>query len=80
MNSYRGTKSPVSLAFLNDDNDAEYIFYKDHPHDRLDYVTPEINRDDIVMIGSYYAVNPRHPSAGGRNTQRRARPRSHHLL
>ena len=55
---YRGTKSPVSLAFLNDRNDAEYIFYKDHPHDRLDYVTPEINRDDIVMIGSYYAVNP----------------------
>lgn len=58
VNMYKGTKSPVSLAFLNDSNDAEYIFYKDHPHDRLDYVTPEINRDDIVMIGSYYAVNP----------------------
>ena len=58
VNSYKGTKSPVSLAFLNEKNDAEYIFYKDHPHDRLDYLTPEINRDDIVMIGSYYAVNP----------------------
>ena len=58
VNSYKGTKSPISLAFLNDRNDAEYIFYKDHPHDRLDYVTPEICRDDIVMIGSYYAVNP----------------------
>lgn len=58
VNSYTGTKSPVSLAFLNEKNDAEYIFYKDHPNDRLDYVTPEINRDDIVMIGSYYAVNP----------------------
>ena len=58
VNSYNGTKSPISLAFLNDRNDAEYIFYKDHPHDRLDYVTPEISRDDIVMIGSYYAVNP----------------------
>ena len=58
VNSYKGTKSPISLAFLNDRNDAEYIFYKDHPHDRLDYVTPEISRDDIVMIGSYYAVNP----------------------
>ena len=54
----KGTKSPVSLAFLNGQNDAEYIFYKDHPHDRLDYITPEINRDDIVMLGSYYAVNP----------------------
>lgn len=55
---FNGSKSPVSLAFLNDNNEAEYIFYKDHPHDRLDYVCPEINRDDIVMIGSYYAVNP----------------------
>ena len=54
----KGTKSPVSLAFLNGQNDAEYIFYKDHPHDHLDYITPEINRDDIVMLGSYYAVNP----------------------
>lgn len=52
------SKSPLSLAFLNDNNDAEYIFYKDHPNDRLDFVCPEINRDDIVMFGSYYAVNP----------------------
>ena len=58
VNMYRGGKSPVSLAFLNEKNDAEYIFYKDHQHDRLDYITPGINRDDIVMIGSYYAVNP----------------------
>ena len=58
VNMFKGSKSPVSLAFLNDNNDAEYIFYKDHPHDRLDYICPEINRDDIVMLGSYYAVNP----------------------
>ena len=48
----------MSLAFLNDQNDAEYIFYKDHPHDRLDFVYPDIQPDDIVMYGSYYAVNP----------------------
>ena len=53
VNMFKGSKSPVSLAFLNDNNDAEYIFYKDHPHDRLDYICPEINRDDIVMLGSY---------------------------
>ena len=52
------SKSPISLAFLNEKNDAEYIFYKDHPHDRLDFVLPEIGPDDIVMFGSYYAVNP----------------------
>ena len=55
---YPETKSPISLAFLNENNDAEYIFYKDHPHDQLDFVYPDIQPDDIVMFGSYYAVNP----------------------
>ena len=55
---YPETKSPVSLAFLNDQNDAEYIFYKDHPNDKLDFIFPEIQADDIVMYGSFYAVNP----------------------
>lgn len=55
---HRDSKSPLSLAFLDDNNDAEYIFYKDHPHDQLDFSYPEINEDDIVMFGSFYAVNP----------------------
>ena len=55
---YPESKSPVSLAFLNEQNDAEYIFYKDHPHDKLDFVYPDIQPNDIVMYGSFYAVNP----------------------
>ena len=55
---YPEAKSPVSLAFLNDNNDAEYIFYKDHPHDRLEFITPDIQPDDVVMYGSFYAINP----------------------
>lgn len=58
VNVYPGAKSPVSLAFLDDNNDAEYIFYKDHPHDQLDFVYPDIQPDDIVLFGSFYAVNP----------------------
>lgn len=58
VNVYPDSKSPISLAFLNEHNDAEYIFYKDHPNDRLDFTYPEVKRDDIVMFGSYYAVNP----------------------
>ena len=52
------SKSPLSLAFLNEKNDAEYVFYKDHPNDRLDFIYPEVNEDDIVLFGSYYALNP----------------------
>jgi fructokinase len=55
---WQETKSPISLAFLDDRNDAEYIFYKDHPHDHLEFSYPDIQPDDVVMFGSYYAVNP----------------------
>ena len=55
---YPDSKSPISLAFLNGQNDAEYIFYKDHPKDRLDFDYPDVQPDDIVMFGSFYAVNP----------------------
>ncbi|MGN1262548.1 MAG: carbohydrate kinase [Prevotella sp.] len=58
INVYPDSKSPISLAFLNENNDAEYVFYKDHPHDQLDFVYPDVDKDDVVMFGSYYAVNP----------------------
>ncbi len=58
INIYPNSKSPISLAFLDESNDAEYIFYKDHPHDQLDFAYPTVERDDVVMFGSFYAVNP----------------------
>lgn len=58
IDTYPDGKSPVSLAFLNDQNDAEYIFYKDYPSQRLDKVFPRIEADDIVIFGSFYALNP----------------------
>ena len=58
VNRFPDSKSPISLAFLDENNDADYIFYKDHPHDQLDFVYPDVQPDDIVMFGSFYAVNP----------------------
>ena len=55
---YPDRKSPVSLAFLDEKNDAEYIFYKDYPSLRLDAEMPEVTGDDIIMFGSYYAITP----------------------
>lgn len=51
-------KSPISLAFLNDSNDANYVFYKDYPSQRLEVPLPPIEEDDIFIFGSYYALNP----------------------
>lgn len=58
VNVFPDGKSPVSLAFLNERSDAEYIFYKNYPKQRLDVSFPEIQEDDIVVVGSYYALNP----------------------
>lgn len=53
-----GAKSPISLAFLDAANNADYIFYHEQPRDRLDFSYPDIEADDIVVLGSFYAVNP----------------------
>jgi len=58
VGKFPDSKSPISLAFLDADGNADYLFYKDHPHDQLDFVYPDIQADDIVMFGSFYAVNP----------------------
>ena len=55
---YPDRRSPVSLAFLNEKNDAEYLFYKDYPNLRLDVEMPEVTGDDIIMFGSFYAITP----------------------
>ena len=51
-------KSPISLAFLDDDKNANYIFYRDYPAQRLEVPLPKIEKDDIFVFGSYYSLNP----------------------
>ena len=51
-------KSHISLALLDENNDAQYVFYKDHASVSLDGMLPEINADDAVLFGSFFAINP----------------------
>ncbi|MBR4783597.1 MAG: carbohydrate kinase [Bacteroidaceae bacterium] len=51
-------KSHISLAFLDEHNDAQYVFYKDHASVSLDGSLPEINAKDVVLFGSFFAINP----------------------
>jgi len=51
-------QSAIALAFLNEHKDAEYQFYKDYPHQRLAVDFPEFQTDDLLMFGSFYALNP----------------------
>ena len=51
-------KSHITLAFLDENNDAQYVFYKDHASASLDGALPDISREDVVLFGSFFAINP----------------------
>lgn len=55
---HHGTQSHVSLAFLNERNDAEYAFYKHHGALAMPQEMPEVWEGDIILFGSFYAINP----------------------
>ena len=59
-------KSHISLAFLDEHNDAHYVFYKDHASVSLDGKLPEMDKEDVVLFGSFFAINPAiRPVVGG---------------
>lgn len=58
VSRYANGQSAIALAFLNKKSDAEYQFYKDYPSQRLDVEFPEFQKDDLLMFGSFYALNP----------------------
>lgn len=58
LTEYPDCKSPVSLAFLDEHNNATYSFYKEPFARRDDWECPTIRPDDIILFGSYYALNP----------------------
>lgn len=51
-------KSAVSLAFLDEHNDAHYQFYKQDPSSHSGFQTAAFSSDDILVFGSYYAIAP----------------------
>ncbi len=54
----KGTQSHVSLAFLDENNDAQYLFYKNHAELTMHQSMPEVRPGDVILFGSYFAINP----------------------
>lgn len=54
---YSKGKTSIAIASLNENNDATYSFYKDLPRKRMNFDFPEPVADDIVLFGSFYAIN-----------------------
>ncbi len=49
-------KSALSLAFLDKNGDADYMFYKDIPQIDGEWKRPNIEKNDVMIFGSYYAI------------------------
>ncbi|MDR0394684.1 MAG: carbohydrate kinase [Tannerella sp.] len=58
VDRFESRRSPVSLAFLDADKNAEYIFHTDYPEERLRMPFPDIREEDVFVFGSFYALNP----------------------
>jgi len=58
VNKFPSAKTAVSLAFLDKNNDADYTFFKDYSLKGLQGDFPQPGPDDIVIFGSFYALNP----------------------
>jgi fructokinase len=53
-----GARSRLALAFLGENNDADYMFYKLQAPDNSGLKLPLPQKDDIVVFGSYYGIKP----------------------
>lgn len=53
---FKDGNTAIALAFLDANRNAEYTFYKSFPAQRLNIAFPEINPDDVVLFGSFYAI------------------------
>ncbi len=58
VTSYDKGNSPLALAFLDEHRNAQYSFYKDYLIQPQPFAAPPMTADDIVLIGSYFALNP----------------------
>lgn len=53
-----GMKSHIALAFLDENDNAQYQFYKDHANMEMPLADIAISKDDTVLFGSFFAINP----------------------
>jgi fructokinase len=51
-------KTALALAFLDQQENAGYSFYKLYPNERLNIELPEPDYSDFVLFGSFFAITP----------------------
>ena len=51
-------KTALAIAFLDDENEARYTFYKHYPAKRYQIQMPKFKPGDIVIFGSFASLDP----------------------
>lgn len=51
-------RAALSLAYLDSNGDADYVFYKDTPVASARYLKPKFMPTDYFLYGSYFAICP----------------------
>ncbi len=57
VNHFSEGSTPLALAFLDENNNAHYTFYKNYPAKRLEINLFTPAKDDIILFGSFYAID-----------------------
>lgn len=58
VNCGRGSQTAVSIAMLNERNDARYEFYRGTSGSRGGFAEIDFHEGDLVLFGSFFAVDP----------------------
>lgn len=58
LNQFNDGKTAISLAFISEKNETERLSYSQYPKNRFDLRYPQINKNDILIFGSFFALNP----------------------
>ncbi len=53
----KAKKTNLALAYLNEQNDANYVFYKEDNQKEVEFQFPTIKANDIVLFGSLFCLN-----------------------
>ncbi len=44
------------MLYLDEQENASYTFYKNYPRERLNVDFPKVNKNDIILFGSFFAI------------------------
>ncbi|MCQ2119429.1 MAG: PfkB family carbohydrate kinase [Bacteroidales bacterium] len=57
VESVEGVQSPVSMAMLDENNDATYEFFRDHKAPEFKAGDLDFGPGDIILFGSFFAIS-----------------------